>query len=201
MDQLWVSYPWYLGMKESFYVLFIEMLPHFKVIYSCSCKPYIYIYIFHISLWLFCPQRCFFATFSCECICIVRFVEAGTHGQNTVLYDLLLFVFSGKSITLLGKIKLAARLHRPHMFIGYPSNSTEIQRKPASLRAMWCWMVGKQKWMDCWWSVCVCVYERLICTLYPLRESTGIEGFRVWRKAEFIASINDFSHSRAHISP
>lgn len=46
--------------------------------------------------------------------------------------------FSGKSITLLGKIKLAARSHRPHMFIGYPSNSSEIQRKPASLRAMWC---------------------------------------------------------------
>jgi len=67
-------------------------------------------------------------------------VEAGTHGHNTVLYELLLFVFvffSGKSITLLGKIKLAARLHRPHMFIGYPSNSTEIQRKPASLRALW----------------------------------------------------------------
>jgi len=153
-----------------------------------------YIYFSHLS-W-FCPQRFFFATFSCECICIVRFVEAGTHGHNTVLYELLLFVFvffSGKSITLLGKIKLAARLHRPHMFIGYPSNSTEIQRKPASLRALWWWMLGKQKWMDCWWSLCV--YERLICTLYPLRESTGIEGFQdETKKQNSLLQVTSFSN-------
>jgi len=108
-------------------------------------------------------------------------------------YFLFLFFFSGKSITLLGKIKLAARLHRPHMFIGYPSNSTEIQRKPASLRALWWWMLGKQKWMDCWWSLCV--YERLICTLYPLRESTGIEGFQdETKKQNSLLQVTSFSN-------